>query len=249
MRRALIIPAAGRGSRLLTEVPKVLVPVAGRPMLDHLLTRHAQYVSATVVVVSPAAEADVRAHCRDRREPVVLAVQPRPTGMLDAILAAVPAVEAIDAGRVWITWCDQLAIRPETLARLAALERTHPDAAVVFPTAQRDEPYIHFTRDPSGRISAVRQRREGEAMPAVGESDAGLFSLSPAAVRALQRFGETATVGGGTAERNFLPFIPWIARTEPVITFPCTDPFESVGINTPEELRRVERYLAERGDA
>ncbi len=247
--RALIIPAAGRGTRLLTDVPKVLVPVAGRPMLDHLLTRHGAYVSTTVVVVSPAAEADVRAHCQGRQEAVTVAVQPRPTGMLDAILIGIPMVEALGASRVWITWCDQLAIRSETLARLAAIERTHPDAAVVLPTAQRELPYIHFTRDPSGRITGVLQRREGDQMPAAGESDAGLFSLSPPAVQALGRFAQGAAVGDGTAERNFIPFIPWIARSEPVITFPCFDPFESVGINTPEELRQVERYLAERGDA
>ena len=47
-----------------------------------------------------------------------------------------------------------------------------------MPTSRQQNPYIHFERDPDGRITAVRQRREGEAMPGVGESDIGLFSLS-----------------------------------------------------------------------
>jgi len=45
-------------------------------------------------------------------------------------------------------------------------------------------------------------------------------------------------------ERNFLPFIPWIARTETVTTFAAHDPMEAVGVNTPDELVKVERYLA-----
>jgi bifunctional UDP-N-acetylglucosamine pyrophosphorylase/glucosamine-1-phosphate N-acetyltransferase len=244
MRRVLIIPAAGRGSRLQADVPKVLVQVAGRAMLDHLLIKYRDYVSAVVVVVSPGAEAGVRAHCRTLGENVVTAVQHRPTGMLDAILAAAPAAAALNADRTWITWCDQVAIRPATVARLAAVEQDHADAAIVLPTADRADPYIHFLRDPSGRITGVLQRREGDAMPPVGESDAGLFSLSPTALDVLGVFSESVPTGGGTAERNFLPFIPWIAQTTPVHTFPCSDPFEAIGINTPDDLREVERFLA-----
>ena len=50
----------------------------------------------------------------------------------------------------------------------------------------------------------------------------------------------------GTGERNFLPFIPWIAARAPVVTFPCTDEREAIGVNTPEELALVEEYLKER---
>jgi hypothetical protein len=49
-----------------------------------------------------------------------------------------------------------------------------------------------------------------------------------------------------TRERNFLPFIPWLARTHAVVTFPCEHPMEAIGVNTPEDLARVERYLQQR---
>lgn len=230
-------------------MPKVLVPVAGRPMLEHLLRLYRHHVVGTVVVVNPAALAAVRAYCETQDVDVVTAVQPHPTGMLDAILAAGPEVRALRPDRVWITWCDQLAIRPATLARLAAMEADHGDAAILLPTSHRPEPYIHFARDASGRIAGVLQRREGDAMPPEGESDAGLFSLSAAAFEALDTFDAGTAAGAGTAERNFLPFIPWMAQRDQVLTFPCTNPFEAVGINTPDDLRQVERYLSGAGDA
>ena len=102
--------------------------------------------------------------------------QPAPTGMLDAILLAVPAALETDADRAWIAWCDQVALLPETLAQLATREQTDDPAAFIFPTVTRDEPYIHFERDTDGRISRVLQRREEDAMPPRGESDAGLFA-------------------------------------------------------------------------
>ena len=84
-------------------------------------------------------------------------------------------------------------------------------------------------------------------MPAVGESDMGLFSLSADAYfNLLPQFGRETTAAAGTRERNFLPFIPWLAQHGyPVLTFPSTNELEAVGINTPEDRRRLETYLRE----
>ena len=52
--------------------------------------------------------------------------------------------------------------------------------------------------------------------------------------------------GRGTGERNFVPFVPWLAQRAEVVTFPCTDEREAVGINTPEELRMMEAWIGAR---
>jgi bifunctional UDP-N-acetylglucosamine pyrophosphorylase/glucosamine-1-phosphate N-acetyltransferase len=240
-----VVPAAGTGSRLGAGRPKLLVPVHGRPMIDRVMDLYRDYVAATVVIVAPAAADAVRKHVRS--VPVDLAVQESPTGMLDAILLARDRVAASGAARVWVTWCDQIAIDPRTVATLAELSDSQPGAALVLPTVRRPAPYIHFVRDSDGLIVRVLQRREGDAMPATGESDAGLFSLSREAyLDALPEFAATIGSGSGTGERNFLPFIPWVARRSHVIAFDCVDSMEAIGVNTPEELRLVEGYLAKR---
>lgn len=249
MRRVLVIPAAGRGSRLQLDLTKALVPVNGRPMLDRLLAMYRQYVAAAVVVASSENEAGIRRHLTTTDPTVRVAVQQQPTGMLDALLAAADEVRAAAPDRVWITWCDQVAIHPATIARLAAIEAEHPDAALALPTVRRTNPYIHFDRDPDGRIVAVRQRREGDVMPVEGESDAGLFALAAPVLDDLRRLAGEAAAGRNTGERNFLPLVPSIAASAPVVTFECTDPREAVGINTLDELRQVEQYLRARGDA
>ena len=84
-------------------------------------------------------------------------------------------------------------------------------------------------------------------MPAEGESDMGLFSLSRQAFeRDLRAYARELTRGAATGERNFLPFIPWLAARDTVVTFPCTDPMEAVGVNTPDELQAVETWLRSR---
>jgi bifunctional N-acetylglucosamine-1-phosphate-uridyltransferase/glucosamine-1-phosphate-acetyltransferase GlmU-like protein len=117
-----------------------------------------------------------------------------------------------------------------------------------MPTVTKADPYIHLERDSSGRISRVLHRREGDTMPAIGESDMGLFALSAeACFHLLPQFAAEVETGTGTGERNFLPFIPWVAQRRPVITFPSEHPEEAIGVNTPEELRAVEAYLKRRG--
>ena len=244
MTRMLIIPAAGAGTRLGTPVPKALAHVAGRPMIDHLLDLYREAVGRFVVIASPQGLAPVAAHVRSRTEPIELAVQQEPTGMLDAILLAAPLVERHRPDRVWITWCDQVAVSRMTVARLMDVEATSPEPSLVLPTCGGPEPYIHFDRDASDRIVAVRQRREGDAMPPDGESDMGLFSLSRSAyLEDLGAYARAAAPGRATRERNFLPFIPALAASRRVVSFACADPIEAVGINTPEELRRVEAHL------
>jgi bifunctional UDP-N-acetylglucosamine pyrophosphorylase / glucosamine-1-phosphate N-acetyltransferase len=244
MKQLMIVPAAGRGSRLGSDLPKVLVPVNGRPMLDHILDRYAPLIGSFVLVVSPAAEDLVRHHCRHRQERVDVVIQETPTGMLDAILCAVPQVTRSDADVVWITWCDQVAVRSETATALAEMVNGRTRPALAFPTLTGPQPYIHFARNGAGQILNVLHRREGDEMPEYGESDIGLFALSRRAyLEDLPAFAGEASPGSGTGERNFLPFIPWLSARELVETLTVSDPVEAIGVNTPGELARVAAHL------
>jgi bifunctional N-acetylglucosamine-1-phosphate-uridyltransferase/glucosamine-1-phosphate-acetyltransferase GlmU-like protein len=245
--RILVIPAAGIGSRLKSPLPKILVPVAGRPMLAWLIALYRDHVSRIVVVVQPSAEAQVRSYGDTLEVELQYALQPSPTGMIDAILLSREQVEHSDARHVWVTWCDQVAVDPRTAATLAELSSRHDRAALVMPTMMQEHPYIHLARDDHGRIVRVLHRREGDAMPARGESDMGLFSLSREAFLGdLAEFAREGVRGAATGERNFLPFIPWIARRADVVTFPGVHQMEAIGVNTPDERDRVAAHLADR---
>jgi len=245
MSRLLIIPAAGRGSRLGRPGAKVLCPVGGRPMIDHLLDRYRGLTDAAVVVCSLSAVDDVRRHLQVRSATDCV-VQAAPTGMLPALLCAKDAVARSGAESVWITWCDQVGISDDTAARLAA-EQDGSGAALVFPTVRQTPPYVHYQRDDAGRIVGVLTRRDGHAMPPHGESDAGLFALTSAAyLHELVEYDRLARFDDRTVERNFLPFIPWLAARASVHTFPISDSREAIGVNTPEDLAVMEAYLRER---
>jgi bifunctional UDP-N-acetylglucosamine pyrophosphorylase/glucosamine-1-phosphate N-acetyltransferase len=240
MGRLLIVPAAGAGSRLGEDLPKILVSVAGRPMLDHLLGLYRPYAETIVVVAHPSFSARLQG-------PFEVVEQRERSGMLDAVLLGASIVGRVQPDEVWITWGDQVGVLPATVARLAEAMASDGRPAAALPTTRRSDPYIHFDRDAGGRISAIRQRREGDIMPAVGEGDIGLFALTrDAYARRLPEFAAQVQPGRGTGERNFVPFVPWLAERARVATFPCTDDREAVGINTPDDLRLVEEWMVSR---
>jgi bifunctional UDP-N-acetylglucosamine pyrophosphorylase/glucosamine-1-phosphate N-acetyltransferase len=245
MTRTLVVPAAGRGTRLGSALPKVLTEVGGRPMLDWILDRHRPFCAHVVLVVHPDDRAVVERYTRGRPEPMAIAEQAAATGMLDAILCGRERALTLPGDRIWITWCDQVLISRGTVDRLADCEGRAPNPAAAFPTCRQVNPYIHFDRATDGTLLAVRQRREGDEMPPVGESDAGLFSLArETLVFELPAFAQVAPRGPITRERNFLPFLPWLAKRAPVLTFDVP-PHEALGVNTPDDRIEAARRLAE----
>jgi bifunctional N-acetylglucosamine-1-phosphate-uridyltransferase/glucosamine-1-phosphate-acetyltransferase GlmU-like protein len=199
-----------------------------------------------VIVIAPAAE-EAFTRFAGSRDGIELAVQHEPDGMLPAILCARAAVEHHHPDDVWITWCDQIGISQDTVRRLEEALSLASGAACVFPTVRQTPPYIHLVRDPNGRIIDVLQKREGAPMPLHGESDAGLFVLRRETyLRPLSEYEGTSRPGQGTGERNFLPFLPWLAQRAEVKTIELRDSREALGVNTPDDLRAMEAFLRER---
>ena len=206
-------------------------------MIDHLVSLYQPFVETIVDVAHPSFSAQLSG-------PFEVVEQRERTGMLDAVLLGTAAVRRVLPDDVWVTWGDQVGVLRATIERLAAAMASGSRPAAALPTVRRADPYIHFERDPDGRLTALRQRREGDGMPPVGESDMGLFALRRSVYeRDLPEYAGGVERGRGTGERNFVPFIPWLAQRAPVATFPCTDEREAIGINTREELRMMEEWL------
>jgi bifunctional UDP-N-acetylglucosamine pyrophosphorylase/glucosamine-1-phosphate N-acetyltransferase len=237
-----VIPAAGRGSRLGFHRPKILYPVAGRPILDWLLDFLRPNCSQLVFVLSPDGTADVSSEL-DQRLPgrYKVVIQECPTGMGDAVALALPLVRT---PHVAIVWGDQVALRRRSVEACLRLQQGPLAPDMTCPTVMRDRPYIHFERDVQGRIVALLQAREGDVMPARGESDTGFFCFrTQVLIRLLKELRATPANGSGTGEFNFLPVIPLAARHGIVITPRLMSVEETVGVNSAEDAGGLEEFL------
>jgi bifunctional UDP-N-acetylglucosamine pyrophosphorylase/glucosamine-1-phosphate N-acetyltransferase len=239
-----LIPAAGRGSRLGFEHPKILFPIAGATILEWLVALLKPLCGRFVFVLSPSGATPVEQVASGLlRGRYAIAVQPEPLGMADAIQCGLAQVET---RHTLIVWGDQVALRPASLEFLMRLHQGIAQPAAVCPTLWRDHPYIHFERVESGRVSRVLQAREGDPMPERGESDSGVFLFR---TEALQQYlprllASSECIGRKTGELNFLPIFPMLDR---LITAPIMTESESIGVNSPADAAYLERQLLARG--
>lgn len=238
-----VVPAAGRGSRLGLDRPKVLLSIAGASILEHIHSQLCEVAAEIVVVVSPEGRDEVARHARQRSLNVHLVVQEEPSGMAGAVLCAGRVATAARSARLLIVWGDQVTLRAATLRRLVAVHR-QTGAEVSLPTRVVEEPYIHLVRSERGLLTGVLQRREGDPMPGRGENDCGVFLVENRDffARLARHLAEPGQRGRVTGEVNFLPFL-----TGGSFAGTCclrgVDERETLGVNTPEEAERAARLL------
>ena len=140
-RFASIILAAGSGTRMKSAIPKVMHPIAGQPMIAHLLQAlEPLRPAATVVVIGPHMDDVARTVAPAQTE-----VQDPPLGTGDAVRAALRALRgqlapqsAID--EVLVLYGDTPLLRSETLARLLTEQKRAPAAILLGGPTRRCRP-------------------------------------------------------------------------------------------------------------
>jgi bifunctional UDP-N-acetylglucosamine pyrophosphorylase/glucosamine-1-phosphate N-acetyltransferase len=233
---AVVVLAAGKGTRMKSERHKMLHPIAGRPMLLHLLDSAAQ--------LGPERQVIVIGSGREQFEPVLgeaatIAVQEPQLGTGHAVQQAEAALQGF-AGDVLVLYGDVPFVRPETMrAMLDRLHQQDAPAVVVLGFAPDDPLQYGRVIAEDGRVRAMVEHKDAsEEERACRLCNSGLM-----AARRNDLFGLLARVGNTNAQGEYyLTDIVNIAvgdgRTCAVVT--TDDPAEVVGINSRAELAAAE---------
>lgn len=237
---ACIVLAAGRGTRMRSDLPKVLHPVAGMPMLGHVLkTAVALTPDRIVVVVGPEMESVGK-----YAAPHDIAVQKLQRGTADAVLAAQDKLRGF-AGDVLVLYGDTPLVT-ETALRQMLAEREKQDAAIVVAAFTAAEPgaYGRVVTDVSGQVTAIV-----EALDATPEQRAiTLCNSGIMLLRAPLLWDLLAKVGNANAKKEYyLTDCVGLARAAGhVVTVAEIDAAEVPGVNDRIELAAVERQMQRR---
>jgi bifunctional UDP-N-acetylglucosamine pyrophosphorylase/glucosamine-1-phosphate N-acetyltransferase len=238
MRICAVVPAAGRGSRLGLDRPKIFAPISDTDTIWSVMRRKLLAVADHInLVASPESEPAFRAVLRDDLELglVSISIQSTPIGMGDAIFQGFPVWSK--AHIALIIWGDQVFVSPETLAQSLALHGMAPNT-VILPVAALPAPYVEYVFTPDGNLSSVRQSREGDQCSSGGYNDVGTFIVSVSGLAPLWReYLAQMDKGSITGEVNFLPFLPFLVRHGwQVRRCEIADAREARGVNVPDDL-------------
>ena len=156
MRTAAVILAAGYGTRMKSDLPKVLHPLVGRPLVDWAVRAVAPLLQVPPVVVVGHGQELVRSFLGERGR---YAVQSELLGTGHAVLQALPALDT-DLDRVVVTYADMPLLTTATLARLLDLYAAlaaDPALAIAMLSIRRELPqgFGRIVRSADGDVAAI----------------------------------------------------------------------------------------------
>ncbi len=238
---AVVVLAAGQGTRMRSHLPKVMHVVAGRPMIAYVLDAvDALQPDRVVVVVG------------DGMEGVADAVRPHPTvvqsprlGTGHAVMAARPALEGF-AGDVLVVYGDTPLISAATLERLLAARRAADEPAVAVLGFRPPDPgaYGRLIVGANGGLEAIVEAKD--ATP--DELAVPLCNAGAMAIDGRRLFALLDRVGRGNAKGEYyLTDVVGIARADGISCAAAEgDADELLGVNSRADLARVEAIVQSR---
>ena len=234
---AAIILAAGKGTRMKSDLHKVLHPIAGRPMIDHLMASAAELGPAKTVVVVGSGRKQLEAAMAGRAE---TSLQEPQLGTGHAVQQAQASLAGFE-GDVLILYGDVPFVRAQTMQ--AMLDRLHAeDAPAVVVLGFEPDDTLQYGRvlaHDDGRIAKMVEHKDATDE----ERECRLCNSGLMAARAADMFDLLSRVGNENAQGEYyLVDVVNVANADGrhsavVVT---DDPDEVAGINSRAELARAE---------
>ncbi|MBT5037599.1 MAG: bifunctional UDP-N-acetylglucosamine diphosphorylase/glucosamine-1-phosphate N-acetyltransferase GlmU [Rhodospirillaceae bacterium] len=182
---AIVILAAGKGTRMKSRQPKVLHAIAGQPMLHHVLaTARGLDPKRLVLVLGPDME-DVGAALPDGAPAAEIAVQTERLGTGHALLMAKPALAGF-SGDVLVLYGDVPLITAETLDALLAARRSGAALAVLAFEPEDSAAYGRLVLGADGKLERIVERLDADAATAdINLCNSGIMAVDGAELFAL----------------------------------------------------------------
>ena len=233
---AAVVLAAGLGTRMKSALPKVLHPVAGQPMIGHLLDRLSAFgADRTVVVTSPGMP-----EVAEFVAPADTAIQDPPLGTGHAVLAAREALADFD-GDVLVLFGDTPLLTEDTMRAMVEVRRGKNNPAVVVLGFSPDDPgeYGRLVTGSNGGLEKIVEYRDAsESEREIGLCNAGIMAIDGARLFALLDEVSNDNAKG----EYYLTDIVEVARSKGwgCVTVETDDPDEVMGGNSRTGLAEAE---------
>jgi len=234
-----IVLAAGQGTRMKSELPKVLHPVFGRPMLDFVLDAIEQAGAKRIIAIVGHGGEQVAQHVGARAECLT---QSERLGTAHAVLQAKEALAGFK-GKALIVCGDTPLLSSETLRAVVEHERVGQCPGVVLATKMSDpHGYGRLLRDTQGRVRRIVEHKDATGVEKqIQEINTGVYCIEcPALFEILELVKNDNTQG----EYYLTDIVELFAdQGTPIDAVIRGDPNESLGINSPKQLAQAGRLL------
>lgn len=174
----VVILAAGLGKRMQSDLPKVLHPIAGQPMLAHILDTARQLKPARLVVVVGHGADRVKAAFNDASDIIFVHQQPQ-HGTGHAVQQAVPSLATDEGSSTLVLYGDVPMVQASTLRTLLEAQAQNSSLAILTETVADPRGYGRILRDTDEAIVGIVEERDATArQQAIQEVNTGMLAAN-----------------------------------------------------------------------
>lgn len=243
MKTVSIVPAAGKGTRVKLTIPKILINIGKKKIIDIIIDKLKKVSNEIIFIVNPIHKKKINDYLK-RNYPLLkygLILQRKPRGMFDAVYRSLKVITKYN--KILIMWGDHIGVKKTTIHKVCKTKYKHN--LLSLPLVLRSKPYVEYVFI-NNNLKKINEAREGDNCSKKGLSDVGFFLFySNNFKKYLDEFNKKNIIGKNTKEKNFLPFITYISNKKwEIKKIIFKDKIQSIGVNTRKDIKLFKNQIS-----
>ena len=244
----ILILAAGRGKRMKSTLPKVLVPLNGKPMIFYLLELvHALGVKEVIVIIGYMKDMVRDAISNWSKDhpslKITFAIQDEQNGTGHAVLNSKSSIRNLHNNLI-VMLGDVPLVKKETLIDSITLMQNSPQLGAIILTTELTNPkgYGRILKNSNGSIIAIREEKDASVSEQlINEINTGIFLFN-----GFYLWEYISNINSNNTENEFYltDIVSLFHKNNiPILAHKCSDSYQFMGANSQEQLAELEKNL------
>jgi bifunctional UDP-N-acetylglucosamine pyrophosphorylase/glucosamine-1-phosphate N-acetyltransferase len=226
----VLIPAAGKGSRMNLDTPKSLLKINSKSIISRIVNSLNKFDKTPVIIINPSHLKNFKKNFEKEKNKPEFIYQDKALGMGNAVLKFKNSINFHKCKNLILIWGDIPYISSKTVKTIVDKHLNNSNH-FTFPTIDVSKPYTFVKRDKKGKVLKILESREHKYIPEFGEREIGLFVFNKNIVMRELKKNYNNKFNKITKEHSFLYIVEHLVKNNFRV--------EAVKIATKDEIKEV----------
>ena len=239
----VLIPAAGKGSRMNLDTPKSLLKINSKSIISIIVNSLNKFDKNPVIIINPSHFKNFKKNFEKEKNKPEFIYQNKALGMGNAVLNFKNSINFNQCENIILIWGDIPYISSRTINTVVDKHLNNLNH-FTFPTIDVSNPYTFVKRDNKGKVLKILESRETKSIPEFGEREIGLFVFNKNIVMRELKKNYYNKFNKVTKEHSFLYIVEHLVKNNyRVEAVKIATKNEIKDLNTLQDYKNAKKYF------